>query len=154
MSGPGHILLVEDNADLRGALAMLLEAEGHHVIEAGDGSQALEALASAGTVRLVILDLMMPVMDGPTFLARKALGPHAAVPVVIFSSSSAAALQSWPCVIGTVPKLEGIDGLVRAIRGSEALRGSREPAMSECSGGRDRTDESLRAERGKTDKEL
>ena len=78
MFGLGHILVVEDNADLRGALAMLLESEGHHVIEAADGRLALEALASAIRVRLVILDLMMPVMDGPTFLAHKARGLHAA----------------------------------------------------------------------------
>ena len=40
MFGLGHILVVEDNADLRGALAMLLESEGHQVIEAADGRLA------------------------------------------------------------------------------------------------------------------
>src|SRR2546423_15283917 len=127
MSGLGHILVVEDNADLRGALATLLESEGHQVNEAADGKLALEALASSIRVRLVILDLMMPVMDGPTFLAHKALGPHAAIPVVIFSSSPSAALESWPCVFRTVPKLEGIDGLLGAIRdidGTAAVAGA------------------------------
>ena len=127
MFGLGHILVVEDNADLRGALAMLLESEGHQVNEAADGKLALEALASSIRVRLVILDLMMPVMDGPTFLAHKARGLHAAVPVVIFSSSPSAALESWPSVVCTVPKLDGIDGLLGAIRdidGAAAVRGA------------------------------
>ena len=126
MFGLGHILVVEDNADLRGALAMLLESEGHHVIEAADGRLALEALASSIRVRLVILDLMMPVMDGPTFLVHKARGPHAAVPVVIFSSSPSAALESSPSVVCTVPKLDGIGGLLGAIRdidGTAAVAG-------------------------------
>jgi CheY-like chemotaxis protein len=127
MFGLGHILVVEDNADLRCALVMLLESKGHRVIEAADGRLALEALASARMVRLVILDLMMPVMDGPTFLAHKALGPHAAVPVVIFSSSPSAALESWPFVVCTVPKLDGIDGLLGVIRhidGAAAVAGA------------------------------
>src|SRR5213595_261280 len=53
-----------------------------------------------------------------------------------------------------VPKLEGIAGFWERLETSTARQQSREPCMSESSGGRERTDESLRAERGKTDSEL
>ena len=92
---PAHILVVDDNADLRGAMALLLESEGHGVVEAGDGRQALEALSAGPAIGVVILDLMMPVMDGPAFLAHKATGNHASVPVVIFSSSPCVGVAGW-----------------------------------------------------------
>ncbi len=119
MSGPGHILLVDDDGDLREGLAHLLRSDGHQVIEAADGRHALNALTSATTFRLIILDLRMPVMDGATFLACKAGGAHAAIPVLIFSSSPYVGLEGFADVVSVVPKLDGIDGLLMAIRRAE-----------------------------------
>lgn len=65
MAVRGHILLVDDDVDLREAVALLLMANGHTVVEAADGQLALDALASTGRFHLVVLDLMMPVMMAP-----------------------------------------------------------------------------------------
>jgi CheY-like chemotaxis protein len=111
-----HILVVDDNEDLRGAMVVLLQSEGHAVIEAANGRLALDALSAGPRVGMIILDLMMPVMDGETFLAHKATGNHAAIPVVIFSSSPCAAFAASAGVIAIVPKLDGIDGLLAAIQ--------------------------------------
>src|SRR6266850_1154510 len=120
MFGPPHILLVDDDTDLRETVALLLEAAGRRVIEAANGRLALNALSSATTFCLVILDLMMPVMDGAAFLAAKARSPHATIPVVIFSASPSIGLEGFAGVVSVVPKLEGIDGLLAAIRSEEA----------------------------------
>jgi two-component system chemotaxis response regulator CheY len=117
MAEPGHILLVDDDADFRGAVALLLVAHGHTVVEAADGQLGLNALASPAPFNLVILDLMMPVMDGAIFLEQKARGPHAELPVVIFSSSTPSiGLVGFAGVVAFVAKLEGPGGLLPAIR--------------------------------------
>jgi|ERR1700682_217204 len=119
MSGPGHILLVDDNADLRETMALLLRCDGHLVTEAADGQLALNALATPTTFRLIILDLMMPVMDGAAFLANKAKGVHAAIPVVVFSSSPSIGMEEHASVVSVVSKLDGIDGLLAAVQRAE-----------------------------------
>ncbi|HXK19983.1 MAG TPA: response regulator [Polyangiaceae bacterium] len=62
----GAILVVDDYADARATLRELLEEEGHAVIEAANGRQALDVLTAreAPEVSLILLDLAMPVMDG------------------------------------------------------------------------------------------
>lgn len=77
LSGVGRILFVEDEDAVRGIAARLLRARGYEVIEARDGEEAL-ALAEqyAGQIDLMISDVIMPGLDGPTMLkrARKFLG--------------------------------------------------------------------------------
>ncbi|MGH7497747.1 MAG: response regulator [Gemmatimonadales bacterium] len=59
------ILVVDDEAGLRGLVARSLANEGYRVVEASDGAAALELLQSAGSdVRLIISDIRMPRMDG------------------------------------------------------------------------------------------
>jgi two-component system cell cycle sensor histidine kinase/response regulator CckA len=85
LSGVGRILFVEDEPLVRGIAARLLRARGYEVIEAGDGLEALDlAKAHAGAIDLMISDVIMPGMDGPTLLkeARPWLGP---VPVMFIS---------------------------------------------------------------------
>jgi two-component system cell cycle sensor histidine kinase/response regulator CckA len=70
---------------VRGVAARLLRARGYEVIEAADGEEALElAEANAGKIDLLISDVIMPGMDGPTLLkkARVYLGP---APVMFIS---------------------------------------------------------------------
>jgi two-component system cell cycle sensor histidine kinase/response regulator CckA len=77
LSGVGRILFVEDEDAVRGIAARLLRARGYEVIEACDGEQALElAELHAGQIDLLISDVIMPGLDGPTMLkkARKFLG--------------------------------------------------------------------------------
>jgi CheY-like chemotaxis protein len=114
-----HVLIVDDDADLRSALSISLQSEGHSVIEVANGQLALDALASGPPLALIILDLMMPVMDGTAFLAQKARGPGRAIPVVIFSSSPSAGLDGLAGVFSVVSKLEGIEGLLAAVRHAE-----------------------------------
>jgi CheY-like chemotaxis protein len=65
------ILIVEDDEDLRGALRDILSSEGYEVATAANGERALELLrSSAHSPRLILLDLMMPDMDGWEFLTR------------------------------------------------------------------------------------
>jgi signal transduction histidine kinase len=67
--GAGRMLVVEDNAANRDLLRRRLEREGHQVWEAANGLLALEMLAS-GEYDLMLLDIMMPEMDGFEVLAR------------------------------------------------------------------------------------
>ena len=57
------VLVVDDDRSIRGLVSRTLSLDGHRVIEAAEGNAALEALASEA-VDVVLLDLMMPVMDG------------------------------------------------------------------------------------------
>ena len=70
------ILVVDDQIDLRDALAILLEVEGYDVIDAANGRDALECLrAHPGNVAAIVLDLAMPVMDGWQFLIERRKDP-------------------------------------------------------------------------------
>ena len=90
LSGVGRILFVEDEASVRGIAARLLRARGYEVIEAADGEEALElARAHAGTIDLMISDVIMPGMDGPSLL--KAARPYLGDTPVMFISGYAEA---------------------------------------------------------------
>ncbi len=58
------ILVVEDDAGIREALRMILELEGYNIREASNGKEGLEVLKSMPRPCLILLDLMMPIMDG------------------------------------------------------------------------------------------
>jgi CheY-like chemotaxis protein len=79
-------LVVDDEPQNRRRLARLLNAAGWSVVEAADGQQALQALA-ASRPDLILLDLMMPVLDGFAFMEHLRSSPeHAAIPVVVVTS--------------------------------------------------------------------
>ncbi len=81
------VLLVEDNDDIRGALAEWLELEGYHVVTAADGEEGLARLAEGIEPRAIVLDLMMPRMDGWTFLERLRADPrHSDLGVIVTSA--------------------------------------------------------------------
>jgi signal transduction histidine kinase/CheY-like chemotaxis protein len=81
-----EVLIVEDDADLRSLLARTLSKHGWHPLEAADGQQALDVLEER-IPRLVLLDLMMPVMDGFQFLARvRADDRYKDIPVVVVTA--------------------------------------------------------------------
>ena len=69
LTGQGTILLVEDEDGLRSLNARGLRSRGYSVIEAANGVEAIEALAEKdGAVDLIVSDVVMPEMDGPTML--------------------------------------------------------------------------------------
>ena len=93
---PHRILLVDDNADVRDAIAYFLEREGADVAVAGDGEEALNVLRADPLRCLILLDLQMPGMDGWEFRRRQRLSPMmAGIPVVVVSGlpDLAAAVQ-------------------------------------------------------------
>jgi CheY-like chemotaxis protein len=84
---PRSILVVEDDADIREALIGILEDEGYRVDGVGNGREALEHLAAGPRPALILLDLMMPVMNGWQFRAAQKLDPTLAdIPVVVISA--------------------------------------------------------------------
>ena len=83
MSRAAHILIVEDEPRLRSLLRLYLERDGHRVTDAGDGRAALAAYEAEGA-DLVILDLMLPAMQGETVL--EALREHGDVPILVTSA--------------------------------------------------------------------
>lgn len=82
------ILIVEDDQAIRESLVELLEIEGYEVFSAENGQDGLEQLASCTHLpALILLDLMMPIMDGYQFCEEKALNEKiTAIPVVIMSA--------------------------------------------------------------------
>ena len=69
LTGQGTILLVEDEEGLRALNARGLTSRGYTVLEAGNGVEAIEVLEKhGGKVDLVVSDVVMPEMDGPTLL--------------------------------------------------------------------------------------
>lgn len=83
----GRILVVEDDLDIRSILSQLLMFEGYDVEEAADGAEALALLRRGQPPALILLDLMMPVMDGWQLRAELQRDPAlASIPVVIVSA--------------------------------------------------------------------
>lgn len=67
LTGTGCVLLVEDEVDVRQFAVRALRLQGYQVLEASDGLEALEVMqANAGKVDIVVSDVVMPEMDGPT----------------------------------------------------------------------------------------
>ena len=86
------ILLIEDDLDVRDTLTALLEYEGYHVAAANHGKEGIEKLDSCNPpAALILLDLMMPVMNGWEFLDhlkhRDANDPFRNVPVIVISAT-------------------------------------------------------------------
>jgi CheY-like chemotaxis protein len=83
-----RVLIVEDDVDFREHLAALLRARGHVVELADHGAEALLHLQIGEPPSLILLDLMMPEMDGWTFRAHMLKDPRlAAIPVAVLSGA-------------------------------------------------------------------
>jgi CheY-like chemotaxis protein len=81
------VLIVEDDADLREMMAQLLSLEGYKAETVPNGRAALEYLENGDVPEVILLDLMMPVMDGWEFRRRQCQDPRLAeVPVVVLSA--------------------------------------------------------------------
>jgi CheY-like chemotaxis protein len=117
------ILLVEDDIDVREALAETLREEGYSVDCANDGVDAMAYLRRGGQPGLILLDLMMPRMSGSEFRIQQRRDPLLArFPVVLLSADGrmrekAVALET----AGAIRKPIDLDELLRVI---EQFRGS------------------------------
>jgi CheY-like chemotaxis protein len=123
----GEIFIVDDDNDTRNALSELLEAEGFSVDGAPNGREALARLRS-GRVHpaAILLDLMMPGMDGWDFRSEQMRDPELArVPVVIVSASGfspeSIRLQFRPAAYVPKPiERAALLGVLREVVGSVA----------------------------------
>jgi two-component system chemotaxis response regulator CheY len=90
------ILIVEDDADVRATLVEVLEDEGYRVATAVDGLDALRYLNAAAVLpRLILLDIMMPRMDGIAFRAEQVKVKNlASIPVAVVSADDQAARKA------------------------------------------------------------
>ena len=83
------IIVVEDEGDIREDVADLLREEGYEVVTAANGSEALTRLRESGQACVILLDLMMPVMDGVEFREEQLRDPRLAkVPVIVVSGAA------------------------------------------------------------------
>ena len=81
------VLIVEDDADLREMMAQLLALEGFNTTAVANGREALEYLQRGNAPDVILLDLMMPVMDGWEFRRQQQADPSLAdVPVIVLSA--------------------------------------------------------------------
>jgi len=81
-----RVLVIDDEPDVRWLIRLSLERVGHEVIDAEDGLRGI-ALAMKQRPQIIVLDLMMPVMDGYGVLAELSKDPRTAnVPVVVLSA--------------------------------------------------------------------
>ncbi len=88
---PKTILVVDDDADILLSITDSLTDAGYAVITALNGMEALERLRQGARPALILLDLMMPLMDGFEFLAlRRREAVWVAIPVVILSADPSA----------------------------------------------------------------
>jgi CheY-like chemotaxis protein len=114
-----RVLVVDDTADVRESVALLLRGEGYNVDRATDGREALRCLRRGGRPALILLDLMMPRMDGWAFLREKSRDPALAdIPVVILTSADDEHHEA-AAVLGAdsfLQKPVGADDLLGAVR--------------------------------------
>src|SRR5215470_5158197 len=92
----GPILVVEDDHDVQSSLVEVLEDEGYTVATADDGAEALAYLRVASILpRLIVLDIMMPRMDGLQFRAAQSSDPILAkIPVAVVTADERAARKA------------------------------------------------------------
>lgn len=115
------VLIVEDDRDIREALEDLLKSEGYNAYSAVNGKDGLEALKTIPGPCLILLDLMMPVMNGWEFMeAKKHDVVLATLPVVIVSalrSASALGNSNFPTApAGYLKKPVSMDSLLELVQ--------------------------------------
>ncbi|GEJ56133.1 response regulator [Anaeromyxobacter diazotrophicus] len=108
----GRLLVIDDDADIRTALAEILELSGYEVVVAADGQEGAELLAVVSP-QAIVLDLMMPRMDGWTFLEHLRCHPTLHdLPVLV---TSAAPGEPPPGADACLPKPFDATQLDRAV---------------------------------------
>ena len=108
-----RVMVVEDDVDIRRGVVDALELEGYEVVEAGDGREALRKLRELARPAAIVLDLMMPGMNGWQFRDEQQRDPELArIPVIVVSARMPD--DSMPATT-YVAKPFGVDTLLDAI---------------------------------------
>jgi CheY-like chemotaxis protein len=114
-----RILIIDDDDDIRGILDLVLGAQGYEVVTAADGLAGLEQLRVGGRPSLILLDMMMPRLDGEGFLRAMRSNPHTAdIPVIIVTGhpaahEKAAQLGTAGCLVKPVELAELLSTIAR-----------------------------------------
>ena len=123
-----EVLIVDDDPDCVDALRYLLEDRGYHVDVAENGLKALEHFDAGGRPCVVVLDLLMPVMDGLEFLSRRRANPIlAATPVIVLTATDARLTSSEEVVLR---KPVDFEVLIEKIEGACQPAASRAEAVT------------------------
>jgi DNA-binding response OmpR family regulator len=94
---PHTLLVIDDDEATRDALHKILEEAGYEVATAADGESALRALASGLKPSMIVLDLVMPRMDGWAFASRlKEHQEHRRIPVLVMTAHGSKVLSTAP----------------------------------------------------------
>jgi two-component system cell cycle sensor histidine kinase/response regulator CckA len=110
------VLVVEDEAGIRGLIRRILVREGYRVIEAADGEEAMEAAAHEGSIDLLLSDVVMPRLGGRELAERlRRLRPGLKV-LYISGYSSDAAVQAFPEGAGFLQKPFTLESLMAKVR--------------------------------------
>jgi CheY-like chemotaxis protein len=107
------VLVVDDDPGVGEALATLLSDEGYQVVTAHDGRAALSYLADHEAPCVILLDIMMPVMDGYAFRTEQCRhSALAAIPVVVLSAGAKNERVMEMCPTGFLSKPIDVDALL------------------------------------------
>jgi CheY-like chemotaxis protein len=112
------ILVVDDDRDIRDSLIETLEDHGFRAAGAANGVEALAVLrTSLERPSLILLDLMMPVMDGPEFREEQLKNPSwADIPVVVISAYSDVEARARSLAVEYIRKPLAIRPLIDVVR--------------------------------------
>jgi len=109
------ILIVEDNPAVVATMKSILELEGYKVHTASNGAEGIEMLKKIGNACVVLLDMMMPVMNGWHFLDfQRNQAEYRDIPVVVVSAFGEIARSVKPDVF--IPKPVQLDALLSAVQ--------------------------------------
>ncbi|MCM2352200.1 MAG: response regulator [Pseudobdellovibrio sp.] len=113
------ILLIEDDIDIQDNLKTFLEMENFEVAAAANGKQAIELMQKEGKPSLILLDLMMPIMNGYEMLAemkKRDLFQKNPVPIILLSAATDIEETARDQVVKFVRKPIALDKLLTTIK--------------------------------------
>jgi CheY-like chemotaxis protein len=119
-----RILVIDDDAAVRAAMQLLLQAEGFEVVTAPDGSAGAKHAAD-NDIDLVIVDIFMPGMDGiETIRALRSRQPS--LPIIAVSGFMCKADAEWPDYLSVAKKFGAVTSLPKPFRSYELLHAVRQ----------------------------
>ncbi len=111
------VLIVEDETDIRDAISELLSTEGIATATAANGEEALAQLSHLPRPKLILLDLLMPIMNGLEFREKQRQIPGIAeIPVVIMSADNSTKATAEKMHLGYLRKPVDLENLITTVK--------------------------------------